>query len=128
MALEASLLAWAQTFGDAESLAALGDGSVLLCVAQDTMEDTGEVTQDLSGLLLALERAYEVRPSALLPHLSSPCPLSSLSRSHTQNTYHATHLRARRIPCHCPIAHGRSAAGQTWTCTLLLQAGRTWCA
>jgi hypothetical protein len=61
MALEASLLAWAQTFGDADSLSALCDGSVLLCVAQDTMEDIGEVTQDLSGVLQALERAYEVR-------------------------------------------------------------------
>ena len=61
MALEASLLAWASTFGDVDSLAALGDGAILLCVAQDTMEDVGEVVQDLTGLLAALERAYEVR-------------------------------------------------------------------
>ncbi len=94
--MEPSLLAWARTFlDDAESLAAFADGSVLLCVAQDTMEDFSSlnVPQDLCGLLRCLEHAYEVRvgrwrrhcprwpsstppplpPSHLFPHLSPSC-------------------------------------------------------
>ena len=62
--MDASLLAWARTFGDADDLTSFCDGSVLLCVAQDTMEDPAGcsgVPQDLSGLLQLLERAYEVR-------------------------------------------------------------------
>ena len=64
-AREASLLAWGNTFTEAETdISAFADGTVLLCVAQDTMEggfDFGGAAADLSGLLQSLEHAYEVR-------------------------------------------------------------------
>jgi len=62
--MEESLLKWLKTFSGDESsdIGDFCDGSILLCVAQDTIEGFDElgVSADLVGLLKSLEHAYDV--------------------------------------------------------------------